>query len=112
MIIYQQDFITPFERKVLHYLQKKLSDSQYEVFIGFEYGFFKGMNLYYGNEEVYFKAKEVYDRLKQEKILIRLFTNLPCDYDLIIFLGYTNQFTERIRIIKKMSKIVKALSSL
>lgn len=112
MILFQQDYTTRFERKIIKKISKKTPNRSEKIFIGFEYGFFKGCNIYYGNLQAYKKAKKIYDAFVKEKIFVRLFTNLACEYDVVIFLGYTNRLSERVKIYKKLSKIIKALSSL
>ena len=99
-----------FEYNFLDDIKLKVIDKK--IYCGFDFGFFEGINIYYGSNKDNKLAFKLYDLLKKEKIKIRLITNIDYDFDLIVLFGYINLKKERKRVKKNKQKILKALTSL
>lgn len=82
-----------------------------KVYIGFDYGYFKGINIYFKDNTYKEKAYQLKNEFDKKNIFVRLCTNLPSDYDFIILLGYSNLLSEKIKLIIQKRKIKKALST-
>lgn len=112
MIFFQKWSEHSFESKYLNNIRKHLKDNSKKIYLGFDYGFFKGINIYYGSNKDKSFSYAIYKKFIDENINVRLYTNIPYDFDLIILFGYTNQKKERKYLKKKRKKIMKVLSSL
>ena len=112
MIYFQKWSDDSFESKFLKHLEKNIKKSKLKLYIGFDYGFFLGINIYYCNDDAFICAANMYNSFLKQKQLVRLFTNsdISKDYDIIILLGYSNLRKERLRLLKNKNKILKALS--
>lgn len=111
MIVYQKCKKNSFEEKYL----KKLNindNPNINCFIGFDFGFFRGMNVYYSNN-IDKKLKErLSECIKNSKVNLRLFTNYDCEFDIVVLLGYSNLKCEKRYLKKNISNIVKFFSFL
>lgn len=109
MIYYQNWSKNSFEYKYLKRIAKHIKENpNINCYIGFDFGFFCGCNIYYKSENKI--AKSIYNNFINYKIKVRLFTNIDYDFDVIILLGYTNLLKEKIRLQRNCKKILKALS--
>ena len=79
-------------------------------YIGFDFGFFCGCNIYYFQENKL--ANDIYKAFKDNNLKVRLFTNIDYNFDVIILLGYTNLKCEKRYLRKNKNIIMKALSFL
>lgn len=102
-----------FENRYLKSFKNIIKEPKLNLYIGFDYGFFLGINIYYCNTDSFKEAKKINDSLKKCKQLIKLCTNIDVsnDYDIIILLGYSNLYKEKLRLLLNKKKILKALSS-
>jgi hypothetical protein len=109
MYYYQKWSKHSFEYNYLKCIKEKIKENpNINCYIGFDFGFFRGVNIYYNKENKY--ANTIYDNFIKNKINVRLFTNIDYDFDIIILLGYTNIPQEK-RYLRKNKKIImKALS--
>ena len=111
MIYYQKWKKDTFEYKYLSSISKKIKrNPNIKCYIGFDFGFFHGTNIFYNSEEGYKKAKLLNDYLIENNVDIRLFTNIPYNYDLIVLLGYTNLKKEKNYLLNKKKIFMKAFS--
>ena len=109
MFYYQKWCKNSFEYKYLKYLQKHIKENpNINCYIGFDFGFFCGVNIYYNKQNNY--AKNIYRNFINNKIKVRLYTNIEYDFDVIILLGYSNLLKERIYLTLNKNKFLKALS--
>ena len=109
MIYYQNWSTNSFEYKYLKHIKKHIKENpNINCYIGFDFGFFRGINIYYNSNNK--TATNVYNNFIKNKINVRLFTNIEYDYDVIILLGYTNLLIEKIYLTINKKKIMKALS--
>ncbi len=113
MLYFQKWDKNSFEFQFLKKMKTVIKDKpNQKIYLGFDYGFFYGMNLYYGSDKSDRLAQKAYQLFKMNHIPIRLMTNIPYDFDLIILFGYSNLRKERHILRKKEKKIMKALSFL
>lgn len=112
MIFFQKWSKHSFENKYLNSIKNNLKDNERNIYLGFDYGFFKGVNIYYGSNKDRDFSYKIYKKFINEKINVRLYTNIPYDFDLIILFGYTNQKKEKKYLKKNRKRIMKVLSSL
>lgn len=111
MITYQQCKKNSFEEKILKRLN--INDNpNIKCFIGFDFGFFRGVNVYYKNDIDENIKNNIYQKVLESKINLRLFTNYNSEYDVIILLGYTNLRCERKYIKKNIDKFLKLFTFL
>ena len=113
-MIYVQDWNeNTFENKYLKCFKNITNKPNLNLYIGFDYGFFLGMNIYYCTDLGKNEASNINNSLKKCNQLIKLCTNIDVtnEYDIILLLGYSNLFIEKIRLLKNKKKILKALSS-
>ena len=111
MIYFQQWEKDSFEYIFLNEIKNVMKEKpNLKLYVGFDYGFFCGMNIYYGTNSDPSYAKLLHKLLKKEKLSIRLFTNIDYDFDVIILLGYSNNQKERQYLWKNKKKLMKALS--
>ena len=113
MIYLQKWNKNTFEYKYLNCLKKITNKPELNLYIGFDYGFFLGINIFYCNEKGKIEAFNINNSLKKCNQLIKLCTNIDVtnEYDIILLLGYSNLLIEKIRLLKNNKKILKALSS-
>ena len=83
-----------------------------DCYFGFDVGYFKGINIYYGSIKDSHAAFLLSKIFKEHNINIRLVTNIDYDFDLIVLFGYINNKKEKRCIKKNTGKILKALSLL
>ena len=113
LIYYQKWETSSFEYNFLNEIKKVIKDKpNKKIYFGFDYGFFCGVNIYYGSQKEDMLANKIYYLLKKEKINIRLKTNISYDFDLIVLFGYSNNEKEVKYLSKKKNKILKALTLL
>lgn len=112
MIYFQKWNNDSFESKFLKHIEKNIKKPDLKLYIGFDYGFFLGTNIYYCNDEAFFIASKINNSFIKQKQLVRLFTysDISKEYDIIILLGYSNSIKERLRLLYNKNKILKALS--
>ena len=111
MIYYQKWKKDTFEYKYLSSISKKIKKNpKIKCYIGFDFGFFHGTNIFYNSEKGYEIAKKINDYCLNNNLDIRLCTNIPYNYDLIILLGYTNLKKEQKYLLQKKKIFVKAFS--
>ena len=111
MIYIQKWSENSFEGKYLKDISNVIKEKpNLKLYIGFDYGFFYGINIYYGSIKDKVYAQSLYDILKNRKFKIRLFTNIDYDFDIILLLGYTNNQNQRQYLWKNKKKLMKALS--
>lgn len=111
MIYYQNWSKNCFEYKYLKFIQKNIKENpNINCYIGFDFGFFCGTNIYYFKENKL--ANQVYKNFIDNNLNVRLFTNIDYKFDVIILLGYTNINKEKKYLRKNKNKIMKALSFL
>lgn len=111
MIYYQKWKKGSFEYKYLYSISKKIKrNPNIKCYVGFDFGFFHGTNIFYNSNKGYEKAKYINEFLICNNVDIRLFTNIPYNYDLIILLGYTNIKKEKKYLIQNKKIFVKAFS--
>ncbi len=102
-----------FENIFLKRIREVLKDKDNKkLYFGFDYGFFLGVNIYYGSKCEPTLANKVNDLFKKKKITIRLCTNIPYDFDVIVLFGCTNLIKQRLILRKNEKNILKALSKL
>ncbi len=113
MLYFQQWEENSFENQFLKKVKNVLKDKpDQKIYLGFDYGFFCGMNIYYGSQKNEDLAQRAYQLFKSYHLPIRLITNISYDFDLILLFGYPNQRKERHILRKNEKKIMKALSFL
>lgn len=112
MFYYQKWKKDSFEYKYLYKLSKKIKENpNIKCYIGFDFGFFHGLNIYYGSNNGYQYGKTICENLLKNNVDIRLFCNHHYyNFDLIVLLGYSNISQERFYLSKKIKKIMKAFS--
>ena len=111
MIYFQKWEKGSFEYNFLNEIKKHIKEKPYlKLYIGFDYGFFCGMNIYYGSNHDSKHAHKLLSILNENKFNVRLFTNIDYDFDVILLLGYTNNKKERQYLWKIKKKLMKALS--
>lgn len=111
MIYYQKWQENTFEYDFLNKIKKVIEDKpNYKIYLGFDYGFFSGINIYYGTNKKSDLAFKLYDLLNKQKVKIRLICNISYDFDLIVLFGYTNNIQEIKNLKKYERKILKALT--
>ena len=111
MIYYQKHSENTFEYDYLSYLKQNIKENpNINCYIGFDFGFFHGTNIYYGSNKNSKHAKDIYNNFIKNNIDVRLFCNIPSDFDVIILLGYSNIYKERYYLLKHIKKIMKAIS--
>ena len=111
MLFTQQWKNKTFESKYLSYIKNKITlKPELNLYLGFDYGFFCGINIYYGNEKGKKYAAAINQKFKDNKIKVRLMTNIETNFDVIILLGYSSIKKERLKLILYRKKIVKLLS--
>ena len=111
MIYFQKWKENTFEFDYLEKIKQIFNKKpNFNLYIGFDYGFFCGINIYYGSKKNTYYAKKLYDLLTKYNLNIRLFTNIDYDIDVIILLGYPNTKKQRQYLWKKQKIIMKALS--
>ena len=109
MYYYQNYSKGSFEYKYLKFIKQNIKENpNINCYIGFDFGFFNGTNIYYNKENKY--ANQIYSNFIKNKINVRLFTNIDYDFDVIILLGYTNIKQEKRYLSKNKKIIMKALS--
>lgn len=109
MYYYQKWSKNSFEYNYLKFIKQHIKENpNINCYIGFDFGFFVGTNIYYNKENKY--ANTIYNNFINNKIKVRLFTNIDYEFDVIILLGYTNIKKEKWRLRKNKKIIVKALS--
>ena len=109
MIYYQNWSKNIFEYKYLKRIKKNIKENpNINCYIGFDFGFFRGVNIYYNKENK--SASNAYNNFIKNKINVRLFTNIDYNFDVIIFLGYTNLLIEKLYLLINKQKIMKALT--
>ncbi len=113
MITVQKWKENTFEYFFLKQMKESINNhSDKKVYLGFDYGFFSGVNIYYGSLKDEGYAQKVYNAFKKEKIEIRLYCNIDYDFDLILLFGYINNEKQR-QIFKKIrKKVMRVLTSL
>lgn len=113
MLYFQKWPVNTFEYKFLKKVEKIINkQNNYKMYFGFDYGYFLGINIYYGSNHSDKLALKLKDKLQTNKGLIRLCTNIPYDFDLIVLFGYSNLRKQRLILRKKQKIILKALSKL
>ena len=109
MYYYQKWKKHSFEYNYLNYIRKNIKENpNINCYIGFDFGFFSGTNIYYNKENKF--ANTINNNFINNKIKVRLFTNIDFDFDVIILLGYTNIKQEKRYLSKNKKIIMKALS--
>ena len=83
-----------------------------DCYFGFDVGYFKGINIYYGSIKDSHAAFLLSKIFKEHNINVRLVTNIDYNFDLIVLFGYINNEKEKRCIKKNTGKILKALSLL
>ena len=86
MVVYQKCKKNSFEEKYL----KKLNindNPNINCFIGFDFGFFRGMNVYYSNNIDKKLKEKLSECIKNSKVNLRLFTNYDCEFDIVVLLA-------------------------
>ena len=100
-----------FEHKYLSHLQNKIMfKPQLNLYLGFDYGFFCGLNIYYSSEKGKKYANILKEKFNKKNIKVRLMTNIESNYDIILLLGYSNLKKERLKLIIFKNKIVNVTS--
>lgn len=113
LIYYQKWEKSTFEYNFLNEIKKVIKDKpDKKIYFGFDYGFFSGINIYYGSKKDDKLANNLYEIFKSIKLNIRLKTNISYDFDLIVLFGYSNNISEIKYLTKKKKKILKALTLL
>jgi hypothetical protein len=111
MIFYQNWSKGCFEERYLRKIKNRIKENpKLKCYIGFDFGFFRGVNIYYGSNYSDEAAKKIYEQFTKYNIPVRLFTNIDYDFDIIILLGYSNLIIEKISLLINKRKIMKALS--
>ena len=111
MIYFQKWEEGTFEYNFLKEIKKHIKEKPcLKLYVGFDYGFFCGMNIYYGSNHNSQHAQRLLSILNENKFNIRLFTNIDYDFDVILLLGYTNNKKERQYLWRNKKKLMKALS--
>lgn len=110
LLYVQQYKKNTFEYKFLSQIKSVVEDSNLRCYFGFDFGFFSGINIYYGSSKDDTPARHLYTLLKNENLNIRMMTNIDYDFDIIVLFGYINNYKEKIKLLKNKKNIVKALS--
>ena len=111
MIYFQKWEKGTFEYDFLKEIKKSMKEKPYlKLYIGFDYGFFCGINIYYGSSSNPKYAHKLLSILNENKLNVRLFTFIDYDFDIILLLGYSNNKKERQYLWKNKKKLMKALS--
>lgn len=112
MLYFQKWNEDSFEYKILKFLKDNIKEPNYNLYIGFDYGFFLGINIFYCNKNFKKHAEKIYFSFKQKSQKIKLLSNsdISNDFDVIVLLGYSNLIKEKMRILFNKKKILKALS--
>jgi hypothetical protein len=83
MIYYQNWSKNSFEYKYLKQIKKNIKENpNINCYIGFDFGFFCGCNIYYFQENKL--ANDIYKAFKDNNLKVRLFTNIDYNFDVII----------------------------
>ena len=110
LLYIQQWSKNSFEYNYLNNIKKVINHQNMKMYLGFDYGYFSGINVYYGSSNDPSLALKLKDCLIKNKLNVRLCVNIPYDFDIILLLGYTNLKKERHYLIKKKKNLMKALS--
>lgn len=109
MYYYQKWSKNSFEYNYLKFIKKNIKENpNIDCYIGFDFGFFHGVNIYYNKENEF--ANAIYNNCIKNKINVRLFTNIDYDFDVIVLLGYSNIKHEKKVLRKNKKNIMKALT--
>lgn len=109
MIYYQLWDEKDYEYSFLNKLKAIVKDNKKNIYFGFDYGFYNGIEIFYGSNKDKELSYRVYDELKKRKINIKIISNIPYDFDLIVLFGYTNNKKQKKYLIKKEKKVLKAI---
>lgn len=109
MITYQLWNKDSFEYSFLNKIKAIVKKTSLDIYFGFDYGFFDGFEIFYGTNKDSIIANKIYNELKKEKLNIKICSNIPYDFDLILLFGYTNNKTQRKYLKRKEKDIIKAL---
>jgi hypothetical protein len=112
MLYFQKWSENSFEYKFLKFLKDNIKEPNFNLYIGFDYGFFLGINIFYSNKDAKKHAEKIYISLKNNNQKIKLLCNsdISKNFDVIILLGYSNLSKEKRRLSLNKKKILKALS--
>ena len=99
-----------FQYQFLNQIKDKLHNIDLKCYFGFDFGFFNGVNIYYGSKYNDYAAKKLYKLMKRAKINVRMLSNIDYDYDLIVLFGYINLASEKERLNYEKKTIMKTLS--
>ncbi|MDY2888452.1 MAG: hypothetical protein SOU19_02695 [Candidatus Caccosoma sp.] len=98
-----------YENSFLDKIKAIVKATSLNIYCGFDYGFFDGFEIFYGTNKDSTIANKVYNELKNKKLNIKICSNIPYDFDLILLFGYTNNKTQRKYLKRKEKDIIKAL---
>lgn len=115
--IYQQTIKHSFEYKILNKIKSNLEHKikkdklviNENIFIGFSYGNYHGINIFYNQRKHEKTAKFIKNILENNKIDIRCFSNLNMEYDIEILLGYADNKKEKEEIKKNIDIICSSI---
>lgn len=112
MIYIQKWKNSTFEADFLNKVSQIFNNKENKkVYFGFDYGFFNGINIYYGSLKDESFAKRIASKFNDKKLNLRLYCNIDYDFDIIILFGYANLKKQRHYLRKNQKKIMEVLSS-
>ena len=113
MLFFQKWDENTFEYNFLKLVKNNIKDkNKCKIYIGFDFGFSTGINIYYGSQKNNKYALKLERLFKEQNLNVRLVTNIEEDFDLIVLFGYINLYKERKYLKKYKSKILEVISLL
>ena len=111
MIYYQLWDKKDFEFSFLNKIKKIVKDNEKNIYFGFDYGFYDGFLVYYGSNKDCKLANNVYNELKKQNIKVKICTNIPYDFDLILLFGCINNKKQKKYLQKNEKKILEIIKN-
>ena len=109
MIYYQLWNKKDFEYSFLNKIKKIVKDNKKNIYFGFDYGFYNGIVIYYGSNKDCKLANNVYNELKKRNIRVKVCTNIPYDFDLILLFGCINNRKKKKYLLKNEKRILEII---
>lgn len=111
MLYFQKYKKNTLEYKFLNQIKNLINNEiNIDCYFGFDFGFFSGINIYYGSKKDSKYASLLSDIFKNNNVNVRLTTNIDYDFDIIVLFSYVNNKISRKDFKKNKKIIMEALS--